>query len=311
MTTMTAFLTSPTLLPSLNSSSPYKQWTSTKATKSSIRRRQYPSLSVKPEQKDLSIETIEVSVASTRNPVIILPGLGNAASDYEKLAEKLRQRGHTSVIIAPIQRWQWILNVRGFFTAEYWQSKLTPSPILDWYLTCIQSTIDELLSVTPSASPASTDKAISILGHSAGGWLARVYLSQNPTLKVSSLVTLGTPHTAPPEGVIDQTRGLLTYVANKCGIAGQVDNFTCVAGQGTQGMNFGKGSISEYVAYISYAAVCGQGDVDGDGVTPLQAACAPGADEVVVCKCEHSMLTSPSNWYGSDHIIPEWADQLL
>ena len=35
---------------------------------------------------------------------------------------------------------------------------------------------------------------ISLIGHSAGGWLARVYMEEFDAADISLLLTLGTPH---------------------------------------------------------------------------------------------------------------------
>ena len=66
---------------------------------------------------------------------------------------------------------------------------------------------------------------VTLLGHSAGGWLARAFIAdplyfESPTADpsaphqaVSSLVTLGTPHLAPAaELARDMTGGALTWV---------------------------------------------------------------------------------------------------
>ena len=39
---------------------------------------------------------------------------------------------------------------------------------------------------------------VTLLAHSAGGWLARVYLLAKGTQTVDRLVTLGSPHQPPP-----------------------------------------------------------------------------------------------------------------
>jgi pimeloyl-ACP methyl ester carboxylesterase len=38
------------------------------------------------------------------------------------------------------------------------------------------------------------DGKISLIGHSAGGWLARVYMEEFGASDISLLLTLGTPH---------------------------------------------------------------------------------------------------------------------
>ena len=40
---------------------------------------------------------------------------------------------------------------------------------------------------------------VSLLAHSAGGWLARVYLLGFGTKGIDRLVTLGSPHQPPPK----------------------------------------------------------------------------------------------------------------
>lgn len=238
-------------------------------------------------------------------PVLILPGLGNSTADYASLASNLVARGHAAVSIAPVARWKWSLNARGFFTSDYWKGTLRPEQVLKWYFGCVDLGLKELFE-------AGVDReGISVIGHSAGGWLGRAYLAEcaPAELRVSTLVTLGTPHKAPPEGQIDQTRGLLNYIDSHCEVSDLVDDFVCVAGSGTVGKQFGKGSVGEYVAYLSYAAVSGEGNVDGDGVTPVNAACATSGKLVVCEDCDHSMLTS-EKWYGNGAAYQKWVNLL-
>ena len=238
-------------------------------------------------------------------PVLILPGLGNSSADYASLASSLAERGHAAVSIAPVARWKWSLNARGFFTSDYWKGTLRPDQVLKWYFGCVDLGLRELVESGMDLS------GISVVGHSAGGWLGRAYLAEcaPAELRVSSLVTLGTPHKAPPKGQIDQTRGLLKYIDRECEMSDLVDDFVCVAGTGTIGKQFGNGSVGEYVAYLSYAAVSGEGNVDGDGVTPVNAACAPSGRLVICNDCDHSMLTS-RRWYGEGEAYQKWVSNL-
>lgn len=202
--------------------------------------------------------------------------------------------------IVPVARWQWSLNARGFFTSDYWRATLRPDQVLNWYFACVDKGLHELRQEV-------ADSTIHVVGHSAGGWLARVYLAERApeNMRVDKLVTLGTPNTPPQQGRLDQTRGLLAYVERECKMLTKIGEMICVAGTGVVGKPIGKGSIGEYVAFLSYAAVCGRGDVDGDGVTPLEAACAAGGKLVVCEQCNHSMLTS-RQWYGSGKAFGKW-----
>ncbi len=61
---------------------------------------------------------------------------------------------------------------------------------------------------------------MTLVGHSAGGWLARAFLGDArygaapglPNPAVAALVSLGTPHLPPPAGVFDVTRGALSWL---------------------------------------------------------------------------------------------------
>ncbi|KAM1778905.1 hypothetical protein ACFX12_040347 [Malus domestica] len=81
---------------------------------------------------------------------------------------------------------------------------------------------------------------LSLVGHSAGGWLARLYMEEFGFSDISLLLTLGTPHQPPPKGlsgVIDQTRGLLDYVNKHCSKAVYTPElkYVCIAGRYIQG----------------------------------------------------------------------------
>ncbi|GFH08997.1 uncharacterized protein HaLaN_04053, partial [Haematococcus lacustris] len=72
-------------------------------------------------------------VSSPRG-VLLLPGLGNNAQDYQHLAKLLHQRGLT-VSIAPVARPDWSRNAAALTDLAWWQGQLKPRPAVDWYLT--------------------------------------------------------------------------------------------------------------------------------------------------------------------------------
>nr|ACN40180.1 unknown [Picea sitchensis] len=201
-------------------------------------------------------------------PAVILPGLGNNSSDYQQLASSLEARGVSSVV-AKVSRPDWLRNGAGLLDGNYWKGTLRPRPVLDWYLERIEKAVSE-------ASLLANGRKISLIGHSAGGWLARVYLAEFGVDRVSLLLTLGTPHLPPPKGVpgvIDQTRGLLDYVEKFCPAAcyGPQLKYVCIAGRYLKGErlfeNTVKGSTSkmESIAGVNgnLMVVGNQEDIEG------------------------------------------------
>jgi triacylglycerol esterase/lipase EstA (alpha/beta hydrolase family) len=89
---------------------------------------------------------------------------------------------------------------------------------LSWYFDAMETALTEIFE------QEGTDAKVCIIGHSIGGWVARAFLgglseSSSPiaTLaqeRVTSFITLGTPHSSPEGALVDQTRGLLKEVEN-------------------------------------------------------------------------------------------------
>lgn len=95
--------------------------------------------------------------------------------------------------------------------------------------------LDRIKDAIASAKSQSDNPQVTLLAHSAGGWLARVYLAEFGTADVAALVSLGSPHLPPPRGipgVFDQTRGLLYHVEDNCPGAFHDDvKYVCIAGR--------------------------------------------------------------------------------
>lgn len=234
------------------------------------------------------------------------------------------------MVVARVSRFDWLRNVAGLVDPNYWRGTLRPRPVLDWYL----KRVDEAVSEAKQLARGGT---LSIIGHSAGGWLARVYMEEFGLSHISLLLTLGSPHQPPPKdypGVIDQTRGLLYYVDKHCAKAVYSPQlkFVCIAGRYIQGARFygnsevdsdslalnNGQSISESTCVSNknlstrsnmsfrsrfvgqgYKQVCGQADVWGDGVVPEVSAHLDGALNISL----HGVYHSP---VGSDDELRPW-----
>ncbi|VVB14957.1 unnamed protein product [Arabis nemorensis] len=191
----------------------------------------FPSLKLRPS---FSAATSPSSSAGDvkHRPAVILPGLGNNSGDYKKLQVTLGEYG-VPVVVAAVSRLDWFRNAAGLVDPAYWRGTLRPRPVLDWYLKRIDDAVRE-------ANELAQGQRLSLIGHSAGGWLARVYMEEYGNSDISLLLTLGTPHLPPPRGqsgVIDQTRGLLYYVEEHCAKAVYTPElrYVCIAGRYIRG----------------------------------------------------------------------------
>lgn len=127
---------------------------------------------------------------------------------------------------------------------------------------------------TPNGNDARTENdtptRVILIGHSAGGWISRVYLTSSPyggksyagSNHVHSLITLGTPHGTAPgpafKGVEWVNAGAQALPPNVRGLA--------VGGVGFPGDTSGDLTRNSY-------GFCGAPDgSDGDGVTPIDSA---------------------------------------
>eukprot|EP00884_Botryococcus_braunii_P005659 jgi/Botrbrau1/15094/Bobra.0255s0007.1 len=231
-----------------------------------------------------SIETGEWKETRKRS-VVILPGLGNSEADYAPLATALKSRG-LAADIAAVRRIDWLRNALGLADINYWKGTLKPRPVVDWYFKLVEEAVERAKRETDGAP-------ITLLAHSAGGWLGRLYLLNFGTAGIDRLVTLGTPHQPPPpeSPMPDQTRGILTYVRDSCpGNYHPEINYVTVAGKAVEGAKFGdrKASLFRQLVGAGYLTVCGSADVWGDGIVPLPAAHLEGAEQITLEGVYHS-----------------------
>jgi pimeloyl-ACP methyl ester carboxylesterase len=219
--------------------------------------------------------------------VVILPGLGNNSSDYRQLAMTLRSRYGMHVEVAPVSRLDWTRNAAGLLDGAYWSGSLCPRPTVDWYLQRIDSAVNKARSACP-------DKPITLLAHSAGGWLGRVFMLDYGTsaLGIDRFVSLGSPHQPPPPGVVDQTRGILTWVSNECpGTFHEDVQYVTIAGRFIRGASLlGPGNWQQRIVGAGYKQVCGEAEVWGDGIVPLPTAMLEGALQLTLDRVYHSPL---------------------
>lgn len=220
--------------------------------------------------------------------VLVCPAQFCVPADYECLKEQLMKLVpdlHTFAV-APLPRTEWIKVARQLPTAAFVQAKLPVEQTLSWYFDAIEEGLADIFASCGGGDDANVK--ICIIGHSIGGWVARAYLgglalSSTAThrlalQRVSSLVTLGTPHLSSATALVDQTRGLLAAIeaSPSCQPQALMDvgdmEITCVCASGVRG-NFWTTNVEEIVAASSYWPLTGKvNNVYGDGIVPLDLA---------------------------------------
>lgn len=271
--------------------------------------------------------------------ILILPGFGNESSDYylEKsiqgsLVSSLVQRGwdlERQIRVLPVQRSDWLqVFWKGAFDHKFWQGTAPPTrPAFQWYIKRIADCVSDLTSAT--SDDGDDDIKVILVGHSAGGWLARAALGYGSTgddenefpscidlNKIGGVVTLGAPHSPPPPEIMDMTRGALKLTsANFPGAYHNELFYVTVMGDAVTGMKqerknpFEPTTVTGF-AYNSYAAVCGIGEEVGDGVVPVIAGHLDGALCLNLKGIFHS-INVPDRWYGSDSVLDDWHQEML
>ncbi len=283
--------------------------------------------------------------AAFTTPVVVCPGFGNDASDYvtplqqpeEKgLVSALKRRGATSVSIMPVQRSDWARVAGGLLDIGFYRGDAKPTGGgYGWYVQRLKSAVDE-------AYEASGGERVLLIGHSAGGWLARAALGDGEWApgvrsaeRVCCLATIGAIHRPPSDPSACVTRGALAYVDSEypgAYLAAEGIGYVSVGGDAIVGCptrgpqeaptqadalyaKRGEGSAAR-VAYRSYSSVCGDGDVTGDGVVPLDWTQLQGARQLRLDGVLHSIneagTTLPTDrWYGSEAVVDRWLGAAL
>ena len=271
-------------------------------------------------------------------PLIILPGFGNATRDYvapfgnedASLAAALARRGFSSRAL-PVDRKDWLKVGRMAFTLDFWKTTCTTDQGYKWYLERVKAEVDAARAATGA------DRVV-LVGHSAGGWLARAFLGEQqwkddpvrsgedaPHEGIAALVTLGSPHAPPPpdaKDTKDMTGGALTWVNSTwpgAYFAPSGVNYVTVGSRAVRGDRAAPKSTLAGYACGSYLQVAGAWhEVEGDAVVPLQSALLKGARQVVLDRALHSMSrlgtfeeASEVEWYGSEAVLDTWLYELV
>jgi hypothetical protein len=284
---------------------------------------------------------------------VVVPGFLTGANDFKELCAELTAEGIPTLAV-PMPSWHWIPCLGGRSARPIMEridhtvqhlianrGDVSKIPAFDYSAgDCWQdfwtnpggaaevggsSEVDEYPVVEPCGrfdlpklGENDVNVKVALIGHSAGGWISRAYLSgrnyggktYSGSRFIHSLVTLGTPHEVAPGPAFSGIRWVDREDASVRSLA--------VAGSGFASDEWGTFTQGAY-------QFCGYEEADGDGVTPLPSAVGfHGAEQLVLPGVHHiawsdtfggsavsKELTedhrSGKPWYGSKDIVQQWS----
>jgi len=296
------------------------------------------------------------------NAAVIVPGFLTGADEFQPLCEKLTDMGIPTVAV-PMPNWHWLPCLGGRsmrpilervdFTVKHLianDGDITKIPKYDYSFLDVwmdfmknpggvlevggSAKVDEYPLYDPAgkfpvpkAEAMAVGNKIALIGHSAGGFISRAYLSNreyggrayNGSQFVHSLVTLGTPHVEAIGPAFETVSWVNEEIVPVRALS--------VAGNGYRGNEWGS------LTQGSYGFCCPEGTdgshYDGDGVTPVFSALGmEGSEEMVLNGVGHfcwsdvfgGSFVAPEltqghkdgrPWYGSDDVADKWAKWII
>jgi triacylglycerol esterase/lipase EstA (alpha/beta hydrolase family) len=219
-------------------------------------------------------------------PVVFLGGFLSGPSIYEGMAREIARVSGQKV---------WVVQAR----THHWLTTVTAA---GWAL--IIRKLDETVKQAVQTSP--TGK-VTVVGHSSGGVMSRLYLGANPfhgrifngLPHVDTVITLGSPHYNHRGG---RLRNEVQQMYPDAFFAPQV-KYVSVAGNAAQGKR--NGTSAERRIYGAYQRLCGDGSAWGDGLVPVESALLKGSEQVLLEGANHYGFKG-NPWYGTPNLVEEW-----
>ena len=221
----------------------------------------------------------------TAQPILILGGFLITEEAYQPLCRWLEEHTGMPVRLVPATRLDWVLTVGGW----------------GW-----RRLLDRTAALAQELAAASPTGRITLIGHSSGGVMLRLFLGPEPfegrvyngVALADRLICLGSPHTALRSTALRQ---LVDRRYPGACFADAVQ-YVSVAGD----LNLADGSATaRRLAPGSYRAIRGSEHVPGDGLVPVSSACLQGSRHLVLPGVAHGGAFGP-RWYGTPEVVAQW-----
>ena len=235
-----------------------------------------------------------------RPTVLVIGGFLTAPPVYRPFVRRILDRGAGAVVVASIWPADWVL-----------ASWIGMGPILT-------RASRALLDASDRAARTSLGAPVLVVGHSAGGMVARLLTSPLPfadrplngSSRIGAIVTLGTPHLVTDDGAFRNRVGAATAAFANETVPGPFHapriGYLSIASRIQPARP--DGGLRERAAWLAYQGIAPDKEVVelvGDGLVPLERAMLPGAPSLVLDDAGHGH-TLGSDWYGSDRFLDRW-----
>ncbi|MFZ9753931.1 MAG: esterase/lipase family protein [Cyanobium sp.] len=246
-----------------------------------------------------SVPPLDPATAATASgpppaqPILVLGGFLIGAEAYGPLVESLERLSGQRVVLLPVTRWEWLLTVLPLGWARL---------------------LDRVAIAAAELAGASQTGRITLVGHSSGGILLRLFLADGPfegrcyggRRLADTLITLGSPHTAL------KATAMRTRVARELPGAyfghDPLHPVRYVAVAGVIELEAGAGQASataRRLAPTAYRNSSGDAADRGDGLVPVGSALLEGAEPVLLEGVAHGGAFG-AQWYGTPAVVERW-----
>ena len=225
-----------------------------------------------------------------KNPIIILGGFLITSEAYNHTKKTIENISGRKVYVIDVTRVDWFKS----FSAEGWINIL-----------------NKVKDKVAYALKENNAEKIDLIGHSSGGIMLRLYLSNEPfkdkvyngKSTTRNLITLGSPHQAV------KATALRRFVDEKYP-GNFFKNINYVSIGGVIEINSKQTSIiTKLIARDSYKSISGDKNESGDGLVPLSSSLLKDSQQIILPETVHGGIFG-KDWYGSTAKVREWWNQI-